>query len=641
MHKRIVGVDTLRFLAILMVVVYHCFPNFYAGGFIAVEIFFVISGYFICNMLIHSSINEQHFGGLRSFWTFFWDRIKRFAPVLLFCIVLTLTTAFFADPDLLTGSRENTLYAATFSTNIANIARNLSYEQSIIPNLFNHTWFLALELQLCIIFFVLLAVLYRIFISKKSPKTYKHFYAGFGIATLLLAIISYTLMHIYGSWFALHDRAYFGPDSHAGAFLLGAALSCFMMTRATKSPKRSTKIILAIIAAILTAGIMTLGFFANYSASGTYTYILALTAVISAAIMYAIMTMGVTEKPKLLIPFEYLGRISFAVYLLHYPFNILFPSIFRDIPLAVIPYIAIAASLVLAILLDKVFTPFSKKHKIIFCIILAASLILPVWSLIKAPAKSSIEEQLEQERANIEETVASEPPAIDINSLDYSGGIGLSKTIESTMDYFEASKNFAKPRPVVKKSGGGYTKAGSYNAGGRAAWNTPNLSNLSALSNARVLVLGDSVVLGAQSAIKSTISGVYVDAMGSRNMADAINLLATYRSANGGNLPRIIVIGLVTNYYAFTADTLQTIVNTAGADHQFVFMTGYCGDYSRQTQNNNIRAFAQSHGNVHVGDWEALIRNNVGYYTGSDHIHLSPNGRTAYANLINGIVSGL
>ena len=124
-------------------------------------------------------------------------------------------------------------------------------------------------------------------------------------------------------------------------------------------------------------------------------------------------------------------------------------------------------------------------------------------------------------------------------------------------------------------------------------------------------------------------------------MADAINLLATYRSANGGNLPHVIVIGLVTNYYAFTADTLQTIVNTAGADHQFVFMTGYCGDYSRQTQNNTIISFAQSRGIVHVGDWEALIRNNVGYYTGSDHIHLSPNGRTAYANLINGIVSGL
>ena len=638
MHKRIVGVDTLRFLAILMVVAYHCFPGFYAGGFIAVEIFFVISGFFICRMLIDASISEQHFGGFRSFGRFFWDRIKRFMPVLLFCIVLTLTTAFFADPDLLTGSRENTLYAATFSTNIANIVRNLSYEQSIIPNLFNHTWFLALELQLCVIFFILLAVTYKIFVGKKSPKTYKHFYIGFGVISLLLAIISYLLMHTYGSWFALHDRAYFGPDSHAGAFMLGAALSCFMMTRAPKEPKRSTKIILAIIAAILVGGIMTYGFFANYSASETYTYVLALTAVISAAIVYTIMTAGVTTKPKVLIPFEYLGRISFAVYLLHYPFNILFPSIFRDVPLQFVPYIAIAASIVFAVLLDKVFTPFSKKHKIIFCVILALSFVLPVWSLIKAPAKSSIEEQLEQERAIVEETTPE--PEVDVKSLDYSGSIELIKTIESTMDYFAASKGFAKPRPVVR-TGGGYTKAGSYNTSGRAAWNTPNLSNLSALSSARVLVLGDSVVLGAQSAIKSTVSGAYVDAMGSRNMADAINLLATYRSANGGNLPYVIVIGLVTNYYAFTADTLQTIVNTAGADHQFVFMTGYCGDYSRQTQNNTIRSFAQSRGNVHVGDWEALIRNNVGYYTGSDHIHLSPNGRTAYANLINGIVSGL
>ena len=152
MRKHIVGIDTLRCLAMVMIVVYHCFPNFYAGGFIAVETFFVISGYFICDMLLRAAKDEEHFGSLRSFWAFLWNRLKRFVPVLFLCIVLTLSVAFFADQNFLTGSRENTLFAATFSTNIANIVRNLSYEQSIVPNLFNHTWFLALELQICIVF---------------------------------------------------------------------------------------------------------------------------------------------------------------------------------------------------------------------------------------------------------------------------------------------------------------------------------------------------------------------------------------------------------------------------------------------------------------------------------------------------------
>ena len=635
MRKHIVGIDTLRCLAMVMIVVYHCFPNFYAGGFIAVETFFVISGYFICDMLLRAAKDEEQFGSLRSFWSFLWNRLKRFVPVLFLCIVLTLSVAFFADQNFLTGSRENTLFAATFSTNIANIVRNLSYEQSIVPNLFNHTWFLALELQICIVFYLLVAAIYRIFFGKKTDKSHRRFCVSFGVITLLLAITSYLLMYAYGGWFTLQDRAYFGPDSHAGAFLLGATLSSFMLATKQKELKRIAKIILTIPAIILFGGIIAYGFFANYSASSTYTYVLALTAFISAIVVFLIMRIGATKKYKLIAPFEYLGRISFAVYLLHYPFNILFPSIFQGVPLDIVPYIAIAASLIVAVLLDKVFVPFSAKHKIIFSIILVASLVLPVWSLVKAPAKSTIEEQLEQELALTE---GQNPETeIDISSLDYSGGISFIKSVETSMNYFDAAKSFAKPRPVIKQ----YTKPGSYNTSGRAQWNTPNLSNISALSSSRVLVIGDSVVLGAQSAIKSTIGGSYVDAMGSRNMADAINLLATYRSANGGNLPHIIVLGLVTNYYAFTADTLQTIVNTAGADHQFIFMTGYCGSYSRQTQNNTIRAFAQSHANVHVGDWESLIKSNPDAYTGSDHIHLNPNGRTAYANLIKGIVDNL
>ncbi len=636
MRKRIVGVDSLRFLAMVMVVIYHCFPSIFPGGFIAVEMFFVISGYFICNKLVHASIEEKKFGSWKSFWAFVWDRIKRFAPVLLFGIVLTLTFAFFANRDLLTGARENTLYAATFSTNIAAIVRNLSYEKAIIPNLFNHTWFLALELQICIIFHLLLAVVFKIFIEKKEFKTYKRFYIGFGLLLFVLSIVSYLLMYVYGGWFSLYDRAYFGPDSHAGAFLLGAAMACFMMVCKLKPLKKWGAIILTIIAALLFGGMVYYGLTLNYASGETFTYALALTAVASAVILWIILRIRLYTKPKLLVLPEYIGKISFAVYLLHYPFNILLPSIFSGVPLDYVPFIAIGMSFLFAILLDKLIIPFSAKHKIIFWILLACSLIVPIVSLVQAPEKSSIEEQLEQEKATMNE----QGPEVDIAALDYSGGIAFAQTVEKTMDYFEASTKFAKARPVASNTPT-YTRQGSYNKSGRAPWNTPNLSNLSALSKAKVLVLGDSVVLGAQSTIKSTISGAYVDAMGSRNMADSLNLLATYRSANGGKLPRIIVIGLVTNYYAFTAGTLQNIINTAGPDHEFIFMTGYCGKYSRTTQNNTLRSFAQSHANVHIADWEKMIKNNPGLYTGSDHIHLNARGRTEYANLIKRTMNGL
>ena len=155
------------------------------------------------------------------------------------------------------------------------------------------------------------------------------------------------------------------------------------------------------------------------------------------------------------------------------------------------------------------------------------------------------------------------------------------------------------------------------------------------------MVIGDSVVLGATSAIYNTVPSVFVDALGSRNMVDGINLLAGYRAANGGTLPYIIVIGLVTNYVDIGVGTLQAVMEAAGPGHQFVFMTGYCGDYSRDAQNSTIRWMANNNGNVHVGDWAVVAAPKVDWYTYADHIHLTPAGRQAYADLIHQVVSSL
>ncbi len=639
MHKRIRFVDSLRFLAILLIVVYHCFTGFLPGGFIAVEIFFVISGFFICDKLLRESENKKgDFGGIRGFLIFLKNRLIRFCPTLLFCIIVALSVGFFASPDLLTGARPNTLFAATFSTNIANLFRSVTYENSLIPNFFNPTWFLALELQICLVFYLFMSVIYKI-ADPKSIKNRKKLNAIFATVCLMLGITSYLLMYVYGDFMRLTDRAYFGPDSHSGAFLIGAALACFMKNKDIKPAKKGHKWLPLLLLTGAGAGVITMSFFMSYQNSNWFTLVLAATAMLSVVMLVMIKKLQPSRPhkifDKLIAPFEYLGKISFAIFLLHYPLYVLLPSIMNGVPLEVVPYIAIAISIILAILLDKVIMPFSKKHKIWFTILLLASLVLPIWSLIKAPDTSSIEENLNAEAVQNEKTEeTTEKVAVDYANLN-----GLTSAVSESLEYLTAAKKFAKPYPVYTRAYGG--AAGSYNSSGRAPWNTPDLSNLSALSSARVLVLGDSVVLGATSSIYGTVPGAYVDAMGSRNMADAINLLSSYRAANGGNLPRVIVIGLVTNYYAFNAGTLQSILDAAGPGHSFVFMTGYCGDYSRAAQNSTIKAFAASHSNVQVGDWEPLAAANVYSYTYADHIHLAPAGRAAYANLINEKVSGL
>ena len=630
--KFIFGLDSLRCFAIVLVVIYHCFPNFLPGGFIAVEIFFALSGFLIATKLINERTSLNSPKGLKGFLKFTLSRILRFLPGLLACIILTLTLAYFADSDLLTSARENTLYAATFSTNIASILSDSSYESSLIPNLFNHTWFLALELQVCLIAYLVFDFYFGV--KKKSESSYE----GLSVICLIIGVLSYGLMALLAGRFGLFDRAYFGPDSHIGAFFLGAALSALLMSRPKLSNPAKRRFPLYIIIFILLGGIAVLSPFLSYSSTEPFLYGLPATALASCAVIFLITKLQTDSCPKLLAPFEYLGKISFYIYLFHWPLYILLPDLLNSfVPSDYVPFIAITISILLSILADKFIIPFFSKIRWYKILILALLFVLPVLSLTKAPEVSKIEESITVEIADVPDTSAEESPAID-----YSGAGNLSNfLVNDFMAYFDETANFAKVYIAPVRTGA--VAHGAYYGSGRAYYNTPDTSStsLNTLARSRVMVIGDSVTLGAQNNILATVPASFVDALGSRNMFDAINLLAGYRAANGGNLPHVIVIGLVTNYSAFGLDTLQRIVDTAGPGHEFVFMTGNCGAISRDAANNTIRAFANSHGNVHVGDWYSVVINNLAAYTYADNIHLTPAGRQAYADLVNNITSGL
>ena len=157
------GINSLRFFAIFLIVVYHLFRSFLPGGFIAVDIFFAISGFLIIGKLLRESEHGKiHYG------RFIIDRLLRIFPALLVCVLLTLIVALFVHPDILAGMRANTIAALTFTTNIVQLVTGGSYENTIAPNLFQHTWFLALEMQ-----FYLLAplLLMSIIDAAKKRKT--------------------------------------------------------------------------------------------------------------------------------------------------------------------------------------------------------------------------------------------------------------------------------------------------------------------------------------------------------------------------------------------------------------------------------------------------------------------------------------
>lgn len=630
MKARIFGLDSLRLAAIILIIIYHCFSGFLPGGFVAVEIFFTLSGFLMGLKLIRDFANKDRAKGIKGFLKFLFSRLGRLFPALLLCMIVTLSIAYFTDLDLLTSARQNSLYAATFSTNIMSIVNGSSYESALVPNIFNHTWFLALDLQVCLIAYVVFGIFLYFRNRKKDTKSL----IRLGSICLIISIISFGIMALYGGRFELYDRAYFGPDSHIGAFFIGAALSAFVASKKDDlfAPAKTRRYMWYIFLILELALVISITPFISYTSTVTFIAALPIVAITSYFMIISILKLQSGHHIWIFRVFEYLGSISFYMYLFHWPFYIFSKSILQgsDI-LFLAPYIAILASLIMSIIADKIILPyFLYTRSVVKYFILAASLVLPVMSLIKAPEVSSIEESLRQEEVKELDMDTAKP------SIDYTGitqlGVSLNNDI---MPYFDAASDFAKVYVATARTGS-YTYVPN---SGRAKYRTPNLSaaNLSALSRSRVMIIGDSVTLGAQDNLRNY--GYFVDAYGSRNMFDAIDLLAGYRAANGGNLPYIIVISLITNYSSFNTGTLQAIMNTAGPGHKFVFVTSYCGPNPRDSQNATVKSIAGA--NVHIADWASVVVTNLGAYTYSDQIHLTPAGRSAYASLVSSVVGGI
>jgi peptidoglycan/LPS O-acetylase OafA/YrhL len=209
------GLDGLRALAVIAVLLYHSGLPWIPGGFLGVEVFFVISGYLITALLL-AQWRQLGRVDVKTFWL---GRARRLLPALYLVLVVTLAYAVVFLPGEVAGLRGDVLAALGYVTNWYLVIGHESYFEAIgRPSLLKHLWSLAVEEQFYLVWpLIFAAVMSTGAIVTRWPRAIFIALAGAVTSALLMALLYRPEVD--------PSRIYYGTDTRATGLLVGAALA--------------------------------------------------------------------------------------------------------------------------------------------------------------------------------------------------------------------------------------------------------------------------------------------------------------------------------------------------------------------------------------------------------------------------------
>ncbi|MGN6694905.1 MAG: acyltransferase family protein, partial [Aquihabitans sp.] len=321
------ALDGLRGAAVLAVLLYHgafLDRNWLSGGYLGVDLFFVLSGYLITSLLLVEFAND---GGvdLLAFWG---RRLRRLLPALLLLLLgVALYAVVIARPIDLTQIRQDGFGTLFYVANWVAIFRGQSYwDISLVPSPLQHTWSLAIEEQFYLVWPVVVWLLARgVRAASDRGERLAQRVQYLAVAGVIVSVMLFTGLWRLG---ASDTRVYQGTDTRAFALLMGVTLAAtrFLWPNGWRNGdgRRASRRAWSGIEVCGIAAIGLLGW-AWYSLEGTspalYQGLLPLCSLLGAIVIAAASVPGspVVAPVLSIAPLRWFGLISYGLYLWHWP----------------------------------------------------------------------------------------------------------------------------------------------------------------------------------------------------------------------------------------------------------------------------------------------------------------------------------
>lgn len=563
------NIGLVRVLSCVAVFLYHM--NILKGGYLAVCVFFVISGYFSCISLLKKekvSLKEYYLKKFKSLYL----------PLLIVVFISTGIITLFNNINWYNLKPEVTSVLLGYN-NFWQLNANLDYFASHSSSPFMHLWYMGIILQFELVFPFIFMLLKKI-----GDKVHKILPC---IISFILALSS-VVFFFYSSLNSNIMVTYYNTLSRIFSLILGVALA--FITHYYKKKKRLSSKLLKINKVIFYTYllIITVWCFLVESTSKYFAIIMFLTTIFSLRLI----TYGKETSNKKLTIFDKIiksiSNVSYEIYLIQYPVIFLFQYIELNIYLEI--FLIILITVVLSYLLYFALNLKQEKLKVLKIILLILFIIPTVFGLYKY--------------------VISKDHTSEIKALE-------EKLSENTKIMKERNKAYAEK---LKQE--------------QAVWNE-TLNNLekgeaelkNMVSNLPVVAIGDSVMLGAVPELQKTFPNGYFDAAVSRTAYKAPGIMRSL--SNKGLLGEPIIFNLGTNGDC-DDETKDLIMQIVG--NRKLFWVNVTNDNAVGV-NQMLNRYASKYSNLHIIDWNSVASNHPEYFI-ADRIHLTAAGKEAYKNTI-------